>query len=147
MQSSVRSLTPRLVDIGRKNSNTSIKIDQEITVVSSRRDGFKETGQGQASYPIESSTNGHARQSSRGTTATVTASQSNRWNPESSVPHASRAYSMREPRHVLHRQESRDASVLDSNRESMKALTDFLKTKVICKILLQTKQYIVTDLV
>lgn len=127
MQSSVRSSMPPLVgDIGRQNSNTSIHIDQEVSVVSSRRDSFTEKGH-RATYSIIPSTNGHTRQVSRGAIATVTASEPNRWKSEQNT---SRASSVRRQQNNIHRQESRDEVLLESNRESMRALSDFLRTKV-----------------
>jgi len=132
MQPSSRSSTPRLFDIGRKDSTTSIQIDQEVSVVSSRIDDSKENGRKATYSTMPSLTNGHSRaQTMNGaTTATISAPRLNRWNSDSRMSSNSRTSSRQRPQHKHVRQVSRDADLLESNRESMKALSDFLRTKV-----------------
>ena len=117
MHSSVRSTSPRLVNIGSL-SNGTVHIDQEISVVRSRADDRKN----KANYPnMASISNGHirARTSDGPISAMSSAPQLNRWNSESRMS----------DRSSRRRVSQGHMSQLDSNRESMKALADFLMTR------------------
>lgn len=123
MQSSVKSETRHSADL-RSLFSTSLHANQEVTVVSSQAPtpAIK-----RAMYStMPSIANGHARpQSSPGpATAVAAEAPSNRWNSQSrmsnrsSVRHSSRSF----------QQNSQDMATLGSNRESMKALSNFLMT-------------------
>lgn len=97
-------------------------------MVSSRRDGFKPNGH-RPTYSTTPSISRHSTQNSHGATATISAPQLNRWNSESGN-NTSRSSSRRQASHKDQRQTSMDVDLLESNRESMKALAEFLRTKV-----------------
>lgn len=111
MPSSVRSETPRQVNIRSLSNDGSVDIDQEVSVVSSR-----------AKSPTHRATYSTLPPTiSAGATASL-----NRWNSGSRMSDRS---SRHQPRPSFTRQSSQDASMLESNRDSMKALADFLMTK------------------
>src|SRR6187402_3843662 len=117
MQTSVRSETPRLVDI-RSLSNESVHVSREVSVVSSR-----------APTPshVPSTLNEHAQAEVSKSTTPVPAPtiQLYRWNSRmSDVSWRQQTRSSHQAHHS-----AQDLSLLESNRESMKALSEFLRTK------------------
>lgn len=121
MQSTVRSSAPRplLDEFGRHDSSNSIQIDQEVSVISHRKDSLKPT-----TAPK------HLRPQSQGANVTVTAPQLSRWNSDSRTSNTSRGSSRYPARPQARRIMSAEVDSLESNRESMKALAEFLRTKV-----------------
>ncbi|KAH7336118.1 hypothetical protein BKA65DRAFT_28137 [Rhexocercosporidium sp. MPI-PUGE-AT-0058] len=117
MQTSVRSEALRPADL-KAFSDESVHISREVSIVSSR-----------APTPsnIPSTINGHVPTEFAPGIASATGpgSQLNRWN--SKVSDMSRRYSRRTS--SLAPRTSQDAALLNSNRESMKALSDFLMTR------------------
>ncbi|KAG4429074.1 hypothetical protein IFR05_015441 [Cadophora sp. M221] len=118
MQTSVRSEAPRPADI-KSFSDESVHISKEVSVVSSR-----------APTPsnIPLIINEHVPSEFAPGITSVTAApgaQLNRWNSKVSDMswRHSRRTSLQAPR------ASQDAALLNSNRESMKALSDFLMTR------------------
>jgi hypothetical protein len=130
MQSSVRSMTPRLVDIGKTGSDPSVHVEKEVTTISSRKDSYKERGRRATYSAMPSLFNRHVGQSSQGATDTILAPQLSRWNSDSRMSSTSWASSRKLPQRKLRRQSLIDEDSLESNRESMKALAEFLRTKV-----------------
>ena len=125
MQSSVRSETPRAADL-RSLSSTSVHINREVTIVSSPS---PTPAVKRARYShMPSVANGHGRpQTSPSPANGVTAESSlNRWN-STKTSNTNRS-SVRLSRGSL-QQTFQDEAVLDTNRQSMKALSEFLMTK------------------
>ena len=117
MQTSVRSEAPRPADI-KSLSDESVRVSREVSVVSSR-----------APTPsiIPAVINEHfpAEFTPGITSVTTQGAQLNRWNSRISDRswRNSRTASLQAPRM------SQDAGMLHDNRESMKALSDFLMTR------------------
>ncbi|CZS98744.1 hypothetical protein WAI453_001865 [Rhynchosporium graminicola] len=117
MQTSVRSEAPRAADM-RNLSDESVHISREISIVSS-------PGPTTPSFPSIIQENVPTDFNPGIRPATGSGRQLKRWN--SKVSDASWRYSRRNSLQVP--RISQDAALLNSNRESMKALSDFLKTR------------------
>jgi hypothetical protein len=117
MHSSVRSTSPRIVNISSL-WNGSVHIDQDITAAGSRVDDPRNRAK---SPNMLSISNGHTRAQTSGgpISPTSSAPQPNRWNSELRMS----------DRSSRHRVSQSHLTRLESNRESMKALSDFLMTK------------------
>jgi hypothetical protein len=128
MQSSVRSATPRTVNAGSNSSHFS-KNGQDVSSVSPRTNSLKELGNKSMGYwkpaippePLRSHT-------SHGSTSSISALSLNRWNSESRRAAKARP-SRHDPARAMLGAGALDIDLLESNRESMKALSDFLRTK------------------
>ena len=128
MQSSVRSATPRTVNAG-SNSNYFSKNGRDVAGVSPRTNSLKELGNKSMGYwkpaippePLRSHT-------SHGSTSSISALSLNRWNSESRRAAKARP-SRHDPARAMLGAGPLDIDLLESNRESMKALSDFLRTK------------------
>lgn len=133
MRPSVRSGTPHLIDIGRADSDTSIQIDKDISVVSSQRDGLKLANRRGPFSTKHLLLNGPIRRSSQGATSKTSKPQLNRWHSEPKLSNMPSAPSRQRPQPYHQLQTTAEAELLKSNRESMIALADFLRTKVLPK--------------
>ncbi|KAE9380183.1 hypothetical protein N431DRAFT_125246 [Stipitochalara longipes BDJ] len=125
MQSSVRSETPRAADL-RSLSSTSVHVNREVTIVSSPS---PTPAVKRARYShMPSVPNGHGRPQTSPVPATGATADAplNRWN-STKTSNTNRS-SVRLSRVSL-QQAPQDENALDSNRQSMKALADFLMTR------------------
>ncbi|PVH84905.1 hypothetical protein DL98DRAFT_568555 [Cadophora sp. DSE1049] len=117
MQTSVRSEAPRPADI-KSLSDESVRVSREVSVVSSRAPTPSIIPAVINEYVPAEFTPGI-------TSVTAQGAQLNRWN--SRISDRSWRYSRRTSSQAP--RISQDAGMLHSNRESMKALSDFLMTK------------------
>jgi hypothetical protein len=116
MQTSVRSESPRLTD-ARSLSNGEVQVSREVSVVRTNAPTPR------PSHSTPSITHGHTRANpSAGSTATEP--QLNRWNSASRMSNRSLRHQARPSLHQRH--SSNETALLDENRDSMKALADFL---------------------
>jgi hypothetical protein len=116
MQTSVRSEIPRLTD-ARSLSNGEVQVSREVSVVRS------DAPTPRPSHSTPSITHGHTRANpSAGSTATEP--QLNLWNSASRMSNRSLRHQARPSFHQRH--SSNETALLDENRDSMKALADFL---------------------
>lgn len=116
MQASIRSESPRLTD-ARSLSNGEVQVSREVSVVRS------DAPTPRPSHSTPSITHGHTRANpSAGSTATEP--QLNRWNSVSRMSNRSLRHQAQPSLHQRH--SSNETALLDENRDSMKALADFL---------------------
>jgi hypothetical protein len=114
MQAAPIVSAPRLININRKGSSASsgsVQVDQEISVVSRTR-SFHETGQRNPVFATTSSVSNGFRKSRSGNVGAET-SESRMGTSHGTDSH-----------------EFGEVDQLRDNRESMKALSDFLRTSV-----------------
>ncbi|KAH9224801.1 hypothetical protein DL95DRAFT_517006 [Leptodontidium sp. 2 PMI_412] len=117
MQTSVRSEAPRPADI-KYFSDESVRVSREVSVVSTRAPT-------PSNIPLIINENVPSEFAPGITSVTAPGTHLNRWNSKVSDMswRHSRRTSSQAPR------ASQDAALLNSNRESMKALSDFLMTR------------------
>lgn len=123
MQTVPRVVTPRLIEIGRKDSIASagsVQVEQEISVVSRSR-SQQEMQQRNPVFSTTSSVSNGVKKSNSGRPLGLDRKSSrNRWKSEfvRTMSPAASEYDLD------------DLDDLDDSRESMRALMDFLRTKV-----------------
>jgi hypothetical protein len=125
MLSSVRSETPRAAVL-RSLSSTSVHVNREVTIVSSPSP-IPAVERARYSY-MPSVANGHGRPQTSPIPANVASVEAplNRWN-STKTSNTNRS-SLRYSRGSL-QQAPQDEATFDDNRQSMKALSDFLMTR------------------
>ncbi|CZR51540.1 uncharacterized protein PAC_01417 [Phialocephala subalpina] len=127
MQSSVQAEPPRLGDIPRTFSNdSSVLISKEVSITSSRAP----TPIQRASYSSMPPT--HIRPQTTSVSSIpygTLAAQVSRWNSLSKNSEKSSVFQFQMRPSTARRPSSADPDLLESNRESMKALSDFLMTR------------------
>lgn len=128
MQPSVRPATPSIVN-ARSNSNHSLQNGQDVSA-SPRTNSIKAFGNKSIGYWKPTIPTDQLRsQTSHGPSSLISsAPQLNRWNSESRMAARARA-SRHDPARAMLGPGALDIDLLESNRESMKALSDFLRTK------------------
>jgi hypothetical protein len=130
MQSPVGSPAPRTA-ILRSHSSQSIHVDHDISVVSGRASGSREVSKHARSSRTQSVTYGQERaQTSHGfsfsPSHSTSSPQLNGWNSESRLSMRSQPSPRR---NTAANVGSVRVELLQSNRENMKALSEFLRTK------------------
>lgn len=133
MQSSVRSTAPRPTS-RRSASNTSIEVAHEVSIVSTRANSMKEASRKNMVSWSPSAMGGPRAQTSDGRSSSPDVPM-HRGNRSASV---TRLLSRSQSANGLRPAEP-DMDLLESNRESMRELSEFLRTKVngSCKLYVQ----------
>lgn len=125
MQSSVRSTAPRLAP-QRSASSNSIEVDHAVSIVSSRANSMKETSHKNMVSWSPSVSSGQRAQTSHGGRSPSPNIPTHRGNRSGSV---SRLL-LRSQSATGLRPADPDMDLVENNRESMRELSEFLRTKV-----------------